>query len=74
MTDILEWLRTIRSPRAGEAASEIERNRAAIDELVVALKDFVLVFDMYVNGPSAYPAYNKARAAITKHDSTTKEQ
>lgn len=76
MTDIVERLRSAGADGDAQycwnmcvaAADEIERNRAAIAELVNALKTADALF--YGHGLPVDPAIT---AAITKHTTTTKE-
>lgn len=58
--------------RCPDGASDIQvsdadaRLIASAPELYEALEAMVKTFDMYIQQPSAYPAYNKARAALSK--------
>lgn len=76
MSDIVERLNSQAWGDAGEicteAAAEIGRNRAAIDELVVALKAIVDLDDG--DKPDLWhfeSEFAAARAAIAKHESVT---
>lgn len=76
MTDHLERLRSRDEHTAQWAVGEIERNRAAIAELVGALKAIVDLDDGDKPDLWHFEAeFNAARAAITKHQqpTTTKE-
>lgn len=70
MTDIVERLRSsVNNPHLywqGEAADEIERNRAAIAELSDLLEN-------WIEPRCGCIACDEARAAITKYTTTTKE-
>jgi hypothetical protein len=45
MTDIVEWLRSWETPRHEEAADEIERLRAALQDIAIGVGESVLSQD-----------------------------
>lgn len=72
MTDIVEVLRQRDEYTSQRAADEIERGRAAVAELVVALKSVNRLLEAMpswaVKTSITRTRYNETLAAITKHD------
>ena len=60
--DLVKWLRSVRSPRAGEAADRIEALEARVAELEDIAGDLLTRFEPW--SPHDHDAAKRARAAL----------